>query len=216
MTPDFTNLLSALGSILSAIVALMALAYSYHQSKTSLSYAYSQANGQAEIKKYEVKSDYQKTIVGWFARTTEILLELKFCLEYTPDIYHNNKITLLSKLSSQIEIGRLYFPNLDRHDGFGLEKPKAFQGYRNLTLDFLVFSFNIFLKEDAIKYTNHLTRLQREFTSIICEIIDPKDFLNQTKRHSDKFFSHDLSYEQFLDRDPSNIDLFFPRQPKKQ
>jgi hypothetical protein len=214
---NFVDFLSATGSILSALVAIAALFYSYQQSKTSLKYAYSQADSQASIKKYEVKRDYHNTIINWFSETTKILLELRSLLAESvksPDNlkqYTELKSSLLSSLSAQIEIGRLYFPNIDKGDRFGEEKPKAFQGYRNLTLDFLVFSYNIFSKEDSINYITHLSRLQREFTSIICEILDPKEFINEVKQHSDKFFSHNLSYEEFLSKDPNNMDLFFPR-----
>ncbi|WP_151087850.1 hypothetical protein [Hymenobacter baengnokdamensis] len=214
MSSNFIDFLAAVGSILSAIVAIAALYYSYYQFKNSLAYANAQADSQNSVKKYEVKRDYQNTILDWFAETTKILLELRFLLMSGTKEYQEKKTCLLADLSTQIELGRLFFPNIDKHDGFGLEKPKAFQGYRNLTLDFLVFSFNIFLNEDARQFENHLVRLQREFTSIICEILDPKEFLNETERHSGRYFSGNLSYEEFLDKDPNNIDLFFPRRPK--
>jgi hypothetical protein len=213
MQPNLVDYLSAFGSILSGIVALNALAYSLYQFKTSSKYLAAQNEAQGSLKKYEVKRDYQTKIEAWFAKTTELLIYLRFLLVYKPEEFSEKKISLLATLSAQIELARLFFPNIDKHDGFGLEKPKSFQGYRNLTLDFLVFSFNIFLKEDAKLYEKHLYRLQREFTSIICEILDPVNFLNETRKHSDKFFSHNLSYEEFLDKDPNNIDLFFPRQP---
>ncbi|TGE08438.1 hypothetical protein [Hymenobacter fodinae] len=218
MEEKLIDLLSAIGSILSALVAIAALIYSYYQSKTSLSYAYSQADHEAKLKRYEIKRDYQNVILRWFSETTKILIELRLLLTSKYDVsgveyeYELKKANLLSMLSSQIEIGRLYFPNIDKGDGFGDKKPRAYRGYRNLTLDFLVFSYNIFLSKDVCKYEHHLVRLQREFTSIICEILNPEEFLNEVKKHSEKYFSHNLSYEEFLKRDPNNIDLFFPRR----
>ena len=107
----------------------------------------------------------------------------------------------------------MYFPNIDKGDNFGSDKPKAYQEYRNLTLDFLVYSFDIFQRKDANQYEEHLIRLQREYTSITCEIIDPEEFIDETKKHSDKFFSHKMDYKDFLDKDPKNSDLFFPSRP---
>jgi|GEM_PF-645396 len=213
MQPNLVDYLSAFGSILSGIVALAALSYSLYQFKTSSNFLAKQTAAQDSLKKYEIKRDYQTKIQVWFANTTELLIYLRFLLVNKPEEYSEKKTHLLAMLSTQIELARLYFPNIDKQDGFGIEKPKAFQGYRILTLDFLVFSFNIFLKKDAALYEKHLYRLQREFTSIVCEILDPINFLNETKVHSDKFFSHNLSYEEFLNKDPNNIDLFFPRQP---
>jgi hypothetical protein len=193
--------LSALGSILSAIVAIMALAHAIYQSK---------------VKKYEIMRDYRSTIIAWYSETVELLIELRSLLVSVNDkddklAKEQLKLKMMSHLSSQIEVGRLYFPNLDKGDGYGKEKPKAFQGYRNLTLDFLVFSYNIFLEKDVVVYAEHLVRLQREFTSIICETVGPEEFLNELKKHSDKYFSHNLTYHEFLEKDPANRDLFFPR-----
>jgi len=214
MSPNSVNFLAAIGSILSAIVAIVALAYSYHQFKSSLAYANAQDESENSIKKYEVKRDYQSAVISWFSRTTEILIRLRFLLINDHSEFKANKISLLADLSTQIEIGRLYFPNIDKGDGYGLEKPKAYQGHRNLTLVFLVYSYDIFLLNDAINYQKHLLRLQREFTSIISEIIDPDSFLRETEKHSDKFFSQRVSVQEFIERKPESIDLFFVKRTR--
>jgi len=199
MSSNLINLLAAIGSILSAIVAIMALASSHFQN---------------QVKKYEIKRDYQDDIINWFSKTTQILINLRLFLIHQTEDYELNKMALLSELSTQIEIGRLYFPNIDKNDGLGLEKPKAYRGHRNLTLVFLVYSFDIFLLKNSLKYEKHLLRLQREYTSIICEIIDPESFLDETKKHSDKFFNQRISVQEFLEKNPENADLFVTRRAR--
>ena len=129
MTQNTIDFLSALGSVLSAIVAIVAFAYSYFQSN---------------FKKYEVKRDYRNAIFTWFAATTRLLLELRFLLMNNPEEFDKRKPVLMADLSAHIEMGRLYFPNIDKGDGYGADKPRAFRGYRNLTLDFVVYSSTSF------------------------------------------------------------------------
>ena len=96
--------------------------------------------------KYQIKSDYIKPLMDWHCETVETLIRLRNCAINTNSV---QKHDLLCKLSSQIERGRFYFPNIDKGDNFGQNKPTAYQGYRNLTLDFLVYSYNLFYKENG-------------------------------------------------------------------
>lgn len=80
---------------------------------------------------------------------------------------------MLAKLSSLIESGRFYFPNIDRKDGFGKQKPIAYQGYRNVILDFLVYEYQLFEKDDYVQYLKHAESLQRLFTSYVFQYLEP-------------------------------------------
>ncbi|MGB3626746.1 MAG: hypothetical protein WA989_13005 [Henriciella sp.] len=54
--------------------------------------------------------------------------------------FNNNKVNLMMQLSSVIERGRMYFPNIDP-SGKGAEKDGAYRGSRPPILDALVFSY---------------------------------------------------------------------------
>lgn len=158
-------------------------------------------------KKYELTSQYRTEILCWYSNTIDILIRLKIETKNSSQD-EGLKRELLSKLSSKIEVGRFYFPNVDKNDGFGFEKPQAYKGYRNLMLDFLVFSFQIFEKQDAINYLGHADVLQRYFTSHLFEILDPKAFLKETEKHTSKTFSKELSFEDFIEKDPSALNYY--------
>jgi hypothetical protein len=158
-------------------------------------------------KKYELTSLYRVEILSWYSETIEILVRLR--IEATDNFKDNSvKKELLSKLSAKIEIGRFYFPNVDKGDKFGEEKPLAYKGYRNLMLEFLVFSYQLFERQDTIKFIKHAETLQRHFTSQLFEIIDPKNFLKETKKHTDKTFSKELAFEDFIKEEPNALDLY--------
>lgn len=169
----------------SLILALTAFIYSYV----------------TNTKKYELTNQYRTELIAWYSETINILIRLKTEARshYKDD---NLKRELLSRLSAKIETGRFYFPNIDKGDTFGSEKPLAYRGYRNLMLDFLVFSFQIYEKQDALNYIRHAEVLQKNFTSHMFEILDSNAFLKDTERLTEKTFSKALSFEDFLNKQP--------------
>ncbi len=160
----------------------------------------------SNTKKYELTSQYRREVLDWFSETTLILSSLRTVI--WKEDGKEAKQTLLCKLSAQIEIGRFFFPNVDKGDGFGKEKPLAYQGYRNLVLDFLVFSYQIFKKDNATNYQDHAGVLQRYFTSYVFEIIEPKKFLKETRRHTNKTFIKELSFDDFIQKEPEIIEMY--------
>ena len=61
--------------------------------------------------------------------------------EFFSDEFQPQKTEMLSRLSALTEIGRFYFPNVIKGDYFGHDKPSAYQGYRDICLEFLVYFF---------------------------------------------------------------------------
>lgn len=182
-----TTEIIAFGSV---AISLIALIYAY----------------MSNTKKYELTSQYRREVLDWFSETTLILSSLRTVI--WKEDGKEAKQTLLCKLSAQIEIGRFFFPNVDKGDGFGKEKPLAYQGYRNLVLDFLVFSYQIFKKDNATNYQDHAGVLQRYFTSYVFEIIEPKKFLKETRRHTNKTFIKELSFDDFIQKEPEIIEMY--------
>lgn len=152
--------------------------------------------------KFQTIAEYTKQLLEWHGETVELLIRIRLQIE------SGNSSSLkddMAKLSAQIEKGRFFFPNIDRGDSFGNDKPCAYQGYRNLALDFLVYSYNLSQKEDAKKYVEHLLRLQREFTAVVFEVVRPKENLEEIKKITDRYWASDKIFEDFLKRDPSTI-----------
>jgi hypothetical protein len=158
--------------------------------------------------KFQLVNNYLKQLLEWHGDTVQILISLRNSVSQTdsPD-----KSSLLCKLSGQIEKGRFFFPNIDKNDGFGNEKPVAYQGYRNLTLDFLVYSYNLFSKKNASHFIRHAEVLQREFTSIVYQVVRPKDNLQEIKRLTDKFYAYESIFEDYLEKDPNSIQFMHDR-----
>lgn len=176
-------------SIISLIVAIMALIYSFL----------------SNTKKYELTYQYYNDVLSWHNQVVKVISDLRMNFE---DVL--SKKSNLSKLSALIENGRFYFPNVDRKDGFGAQKPIAYQGYRNIVLDFLVFEYQIFEKEDSHKYDKHTENLQRLFTSYVFQHLDPKKQNKKIKHNTDITMKKQITINKFLSESPDMIYNFYP------
>jgi len=190
------------------IIALASLTFSIF----ALAFSYLKSS-----KKYELTASVRKEILEWFEEATNTLMILKAYIAQEKTSIDSEMAKQLAKLSSLIEVGRFYFPNINKGDGFGEEKPAAYHGYRNLVLDFLVFSYDIALLDNAHEYICHLERLQREYTSIVFGILNPEIHLRQTRKHTGRSFENKLSLEDFLESDPSKLSFedFLESAPSK-
>lgn len=155
-------------------------------------------------KKYELKNIKRKEILDWYEKTITILIEVKHLVKYSK-LVEDVKIKKMSELSKQIECGRFLFPNVDKKDDYGKDKPIAYQGYRPLVLDLLVFYYNMIQDDAYLKHQEHIEILIKNFTSSIFEILDPKQHLDETAQVTKKTFTHQLTYDDFLSQEPEII-----------
>ena len=141
--------------------------------------------------KYSIENEYTNNLLKWHADVVSVLIELRSYAQASDD---DKKRQLLLNLSSLIEQGRFYFPNI-KPDEYGTEKPPAYRGYRNITLDFLVASYNLHHKESNQQLSQQAEHLQRLFTSIVFEVVRPSDRLKLIHQLTDKYFVQNLSIE---------------------
>jgi hypothetical protein len=149
----------------------------------------------SNTKKYELYSQYKNEILSWYKETNEILKMLQIEAENN---FKNEalKNELLAKLSSNIDYGRFYFPNLKNN--YREDKGPAYSGFRNIILDFLVFTYRLYKDNDYNKYPNHAQQLQKLFTSAIFEVVNPHEFKLKTKKLTNNDFYINKSYDDVL------------------
>ncbi len=143
---------------------------------------------------------YLGDLMKWYAETILVLKGL--CVKEDFD-NPEKRACELARLSALIERGRFYFPNVNKNDGFGVQKPEAYQGYRLVPLDYLVYSYNLHSEPDFRKNLVYAERLMRGFTSEVYKVARPRDLLSQIRRltfnvaHVDRSIE-DLPLEEFL------------------
>ena len=63
--------------------------------------------------------------------------------------------------------GRFYFPNVDKQDNYGKDKPSAYQGYRNIVLEFLMYFYDTAKRDDVKVHVHALWSFMRLYTSAV-------------------------------------------------
>jgi hypothetical protein len=146
--------------------------------------------------------EYVKSLLAWHEQVVVVLIKTRHlgrdrqCEEHKED---------LACLSALIEQGRFFFPNIEKADGFGAEKPPPYRGYRNLALDFLVASYNLLHDKASTKSNDQLELLQRHFTSVVFELVRPTDRLHTIRALTDRYFVEEQSFEDFLEHRDGSI-----------
>jgi len=157
--------------------------------------------------KFSIESEYVSRLLTWHGEVVEVLIRLKVTSNKHDSESREND---LCKLSSLIEQGRFFFPNIQANGEFGKEKPPAYRGYRNLALDLLVASYNLHHKPDASNHFQQSETLQRHFTSIVYDVVNPEKRLEEIRKITDKYFAQEKYFKDFLDKnDPSAIEFIW-------
>ncbi len=158
----------------------------------------------SNTKKYELTYQYYQDVVAWHSDVIKVITQLK------ATNVENEKNTYLAELSALIETGRFYFPNIDLHDGFGANKPLAYRGYRNVVLDFLVYEYQLFEREDSNKYVEHAESPQRLFTSYVFQYLNPKKLQKKIKHNTSIQMKNSITINEFLKQSPESIYTLYP------
>ena len=151
---------------------------------------------------FDLATRHTDALRSWHVDVVVVLVRLRSLDRAHTDAGHVQDCALLSAL---IEQGRFFFPNIDRGDGFGSEKPPAYRGYRNLALDFLVASFNLMQRPAGDRRGVDAAQLQRYFTSIVVEVVSPVERLREIREQTDRYFTQQKSFEDFLEHPDGHI-----------
>ena len=164
-----------------------------------------------DTNKYELTERYRQELLAWYSSTVRVMIAIIHAPEsgefFTQD-YASRRTELLAELSALTEVGRFYFPNVDKGDGFGEEKPAAYRGYRNVNLEFMLYFYEIASRDDCGQYTYLLWKLERSFTSAIFEMVDPRARNKDYAKHLDLQVSQGESLYDFIQKNPGNIETF--------
>lgn len=120
-------------------------------------------------------------IIRWAGGTLAILAEMAELpvTEMEDDARRRRWHSLRHRLSTQIDIGRFYFPNYGA-DHQKADKPAAFRGRRQRVLEYLVEAYDIFDEDDALgdlttrqACKKALAAERQNFISEVQRFIDP-------------------------------------------
>lgn len=123
-------------------------------------------------KKYELTENYRKELLQWYTSVVNLMIKIIHSSGNGDLLSQKNE--MLSQLSALTEVGRFYFPNVIKGDGYGSKKPSAYQGYRHINLELMLHFYRVALGDTDGTKTALLWRLERNFTSVIFDMIEPR------------------------------------------
>lgn len=133
--------------------------------------------------RFLLAQEYVDKLLAWHGSVVDVLMRLEAIGDGDGD-----KRELLATLSSLIEQGRFYFPNLIRGD-YGKDKPPAYRGHRNIALDFLVALHRTHSRPTSVYDEERVQYLRQLFTSIVFEVVNPSRQLKIIKSLTDRYFT---------------------------
>lgn len=152
--------------------------------------------------RFTLEAQHAERLISWHEQVVAILVR---AAHLKRDVQSSEHQLDLASLSTLIEQGRFLFPNIDKGDGYGSGKPPAYRGYRNLALDFLVSAHKLLSREDMEESLEDLELIQKHFTSIVIEIVSPRDNLESIRSLTNRYFVVNKSYEDFLENKDSSV-----------
>lgn len=128
-------------------------------------------------KKYELTENYRTELLQWYSSVVNLMIAIIHYIEcgiFYSSEFAKQRTDMLSQLSSLTEVGRFYFPNIIKEDNFGSQKPSAYQGYRHINLEFMLYFYQIASDSSNDMNIPLLWRLERNFTAVIFDMIEPR------------------------------------------
>lgn len=193
ITPD--QIISAIGILVTIVIAVIGGVYAIV----------------TNTKKYELTENYRKELLDWYSTTVSIMIDIIHHVksgEFFELSFKPKRIELLSRLSTQTEIGRFYCPNVIKKDGFGKRKPSAYQGYRHINLEFLLHFYSVACNADSTGCANVLWDMERHFTSMIFDTIEPRKRNKLYSKYTEITIPEGRSIEDYIRENPEKISVF--------
>lgn len=195
LTLDSDSVIAIIGIVVTVIIAIIGGIYAIV----------------TNTKKYELTENYRSELLQWYSSFADLMIKIIhyskseefFSPEFLP-----KRTDMLAHLSALTEIGRFYFPNVIKGDGFGSEKPSAYQGYRHINLEFLLHFYYVASNATDNRHITLLWKLERNFTAVIFDMIEPRKRNRDYSKYLALTIPQGKAIEDFIDENPDNIDVF--------
>jgi hypothetical protein len=80
-----------------------------------------------------------------------------------------------------------------------------------LALDFLIASYNLYKNEDRAAHLDQAFKLSRHYTSIVFEVVKPKESLKNIRKLTNRYSVIEKVFEDFLfNGDFSPVEFIWP------
>ncbi len=210
------NATAAVGQLVAAFLALIALIVSVRTSRAQQRLSQDLAKEQSQLLFEQVRMQRDSDILGWTRECVHVLADCEAFFEgsgpagLTAELREQLR-GLRHRLSALIDCGRMFFPN-HAPDKKGADNPAAYQGFRQRILSRLVSAYTVVSKFEKLKSDEHrlerlarLNALRRMFVSEAQLAIDPRRFI-ALKEMNEIRTQQGLEIQKREERDPAEAD----------
>lgn len=152
-------------------------------------------------KKYELTENYRKELLQWYSTVVELMIKIIHyaeCGKFSSPEFSAQRTDMLAQLSALTEVGRFYFPNVRKGNSHGSQKPSAYQGFRHINLDYMLYFYRVASEEGAGGNIPLLWKLDRMFTSVIFDMIEPRKRNRQYAKYLEITIPDDKKIEDYI------------------
>lgn len=138
--------------------------------------SYLVASRQTRINVESLKFANDTAVIAWANRVVSVMSEAhEFALaeaEGDGAAYQRRRVTFLHVLSSLVDEGRWFFPNVGEKAG-DTNVEGAYRGHRQPILDFIVAAYNAVADQEPAQAAATLLQQKRAFVSEVQRAVDP-------------------------------------------
>ena len=179
---SLSDLFTALGVVMAGLAALLSGFYSRKAlrfsdlAEQSACLANQHSENSNVISANAWMDQYINNVRQWADESCECIARAMHAIKLAPDEKEHELFEAMYKLSSLIDRGRWFFPNL-WNDEVGVHKEPAYRGLRQPLLDHLVEAYDLikgFHHDGGKENLHELVHQQRLFVSEVQQVLNPR------------------------------------------
>ena len=183
MFGDYATLIQLMSAAIASLAACASIYFSIRTRRDSLT--------QQRVEVLSLKHDFDSDLRKWAEEVSEQMTEAIFLCDLDPvelakGEFFQKQHAICTRLSALIDRGRWFLPNIKENEK-GQDKPGAYRGSRQPSLDYVVASFNFVTNLDCLEQTpnrelqSQLIETKKEFVTELQKLLDPREREKETR-----------------------------------
>ena len=181
---DSETIIEIISTVLSIVGAIASLIFAFLSSR--------ETKRNRKMAVHNIKADFYSDLRSWANQVIQVMTEGADLCELDPELLPDSAFFfrwhgVLTNVSSLFDQGRFFIPNI-KHESYGTNKPAAYRGIRQESLDLIDEFFKVLLtlnfkcKSNNKEKKGSLIEKKKKFVSEIQKIIELREMIADMKK----------------------------------